>query len=158
MNDGTLQAITSRGPKPIAFDENLIHHWFWKFVPVDPLIFAAPNHDGSTVQIARQVYHRLIGRMVAENAHGLQLGILIVAWLATLLITPIQFRGGGATGTLLGLAAFGAMLFFAVPILMRLACPPSASTQAEALCAARFSETCRQIRLTICATSCRTDG
>ena len=129
MNTTILRQITERGPKPLTFNASIVQNWFWKFVPVDPLIFSSPNHDGSTVQIARQVYHRLIGRMVSDRAHLMQLGIILAAWLVTFLKDPFRFRGADTTGTILSLAAFGAFVFFAVPALMRIAC--SASTREE---------------------------
>lgn len=49
MNESIVKEITAVGPKPIGPDGSVINHWFWKFVPVDPLVFAGPNHDGSTV-------------------------------------------------------------------------------------------------------------
>jgi hypothetical protein len=134
MNTTIVRQITERGPKPIALNSTIVQNWFWKFVPVDPLIFASPNHDGSTVQIARQVYHRLIGRMVSDRAHLMQLGIIVAAWLVTFLLgNRFVFRGGDTTGTLAGLAAFGAFVFFAVPALMRLACPASAREEVDAI-------------------------
>jgi hypothetical protein len=134
MSAEVMRVITERGPKPIGLNGRIVQHWFWKFVPVDPLIFSSPNHDGSTVQIARQVYHRMIGRMVAENAHGMQTGIIGLAWLLTFLLGHrFVFRGGDTSGTVLGLAAFGASVFFAIPVLMRIACPASAREEAESI-------------------------
>jgi hypothetical protein len=134
MSESILKEITAVGPKPIVVDGTVVNHWFWKFVPVDPLVFSVPVHDGSIVQIARQVYHRMLGRMVAENAHGMQAGVISVAWLVTIFMgEKLAFRGGGRFGILLGFAAFGAFLFFAVPILMRLACPSSASDEAQSI-------------------------
>ncbi len=139
MNESIVKEITAVGPKPIGPDGTVINHWFWKFVPVDPLVFAGPNHDGSTVQIARQVYHRMLARMVAENAHGMQLGVLVVAWLVTVFMgEKMSFRGGASFGIFLGLAAFGAFLFFAVPILMRIACPSSTSDEARSIVTRTF--------------------
>src|SRR5688572_28007353 len=118
MNTTILRQITERGPKPITLNSSIVQHWFWKFVPVDPLIFSSPNHDGSTIQIARQVYHGLIVRMVSDRAHLMQLGIILAAWLVTFLLGhPFEFRGADTTGTIVGLAAFGAFVFFAVPAL-----------------------------------------
>ncbi|MDB4911713.1 MAG: ATPase, partial [Gemmatimonadetes bacterium] len=134
MSESIVKEITAVGPKPIVLDGTVVNHWFWKFVPVDPLVFSGPVHDGSIVQIARQVYHRMLGRMVAENAHGIQFGVLAAAWLVTIFMgEKLAFRGGGRFGILLGFAAFGAFLFFAVPILMRLACPSSASDEAQSI-------------------------
>jgi len=65
MSESIVKEITAVGPKPIVIDGSLANHWFWKFVPVDPLVFNGPVHDGSAVQIARQVYHRMLGRIVA---------------------------------------------------------------------------------------------
>ena len=139
MNESIVKEITAVGPKPIGPDGTVINHWFWKFVPVDPLVFAGPNHDGSTVQIARQVYHRMLGRIVAENAHGMQAGVLVVAWLVTVFMgEKMSFRGGASFGIFLGLAAFGAFLFFAVPILMRISCPSSASDEARSIVTRTF--------------------
>src|SRR4051794_4362670 len=72
MSESIVKEITAVGLKPIVIDGSLANHWFWKFVPVDPLVFNGPMHDGSATQIARQVYHRMLGRIVAENAHGMQ--------------------------------------------------------------------------------------
>jgi hypothetical protein len=133
MGEDVIRQITDRGPKPIGLNGRLIQHWFWKFVPVDPLIFASPNHDGSAIQIARQVYHRMVGRMVSEHAHAIQTGIIVAAWLLTFLIGQHHFRGGDTLGFLLGLAAFGACVVLAIPALMRMACPASAREEAEAI-------------------------
>jgi hypothetical protein len=134
MSESILKEITAVGPKPITLNPTAVNYWFWKFVPVDPLVFFEPTHDGSVVQIARQVYHRMLGRMVAESAHGMQVGVLAAAWLVTVFMgEKLAFRGGDRFGTLLGFAAFGAFLFFAVPILMRLACPSSASKEAQSI-------------------------
>lgn len=139
MNQDTLQTITESGPKPLTLHAQLPNYWFWKFVPVDPLVFAPPNHDGSTVQIARQVYHRMLSRIVAENAHGMQLGLLFLTWLFTVLFGErLSFRGGAGVGFVMGLIAFGAFLFFAVPVLMRIACPSSATNEARAIVSRTF--------------------
>ena len=139
MNQSMLDAITESGPKPIAPNRQVANNWFWKFVPVDPLVFGGPNHDGSTLQTARQVYHRLLSRMVAERAHGMQLAIITAAWLVTVLLGHrLTFRGGGAFGAVLGLAAFGAFLFFVVPVLMRMAMPASAADEARAIVTRTF--------------------
>lgn len=139
MNQSMLDAITESGPKPIAPNRQVANNWFWKFVPVDPLVFGGPNHDGSTLQTARQVYHRLLSRMVAERAHGMQLAIITAAWLVTVLLGHrLTFRGGAAFGAVLGLAAFGAFLFFVVPVLMRIAMPASAADEARAIVTRTF--------------------
>jgi len=139
MSESIVKEITAVGPKPIVIDGSLANHWFWKFVPVDPLVFNGPVHDGSTVQIARQVYHRMLGRIVAENAHGMQLGLITAAWLVTIFLGQTRaFRGGGRVGLVFGLAAFGAFLFFAVPVLMRLACPSSASDETRSIVGRAF--------------------
>ena len=134
MSESIMKEITAVGPKPIALDPSIVNYWFWKFVPVDPLVFFAPSHDGSIVRIAREVYHRLLGRIVSESAHGMQLAVIAAAWLATVFLgEKFAFRGGDRFGILLGFAAFGAFLFFAVPVLMRLACPASASHEAQSI-------------------------
>ena len=134
MSESIMKEITAVGPKPITLDPSIVNFWFWKLVPVDPLVFFAPTHDGSIVRIAREVYHRLLGRIVSESAHGMQLGIIAAAWLATVFMgEKFAFRGGDRFGILLGFAAFGAFLFFAVPVLMRIACPASASQEAQSI-------------------------
>jgi hypothetical protein len=50
----------------------------------------------------------------------------------------MSFRGGASFGIFLGLAAFGAFLFFAVPILMRIACPASTSEEARSIVTRTF--------------------
>lgn len=139
MNEAVMKTITEHGPKPIGPNPAAINNWFWKFVPVDPLVFSVPCHDGSTVQIARQVYHRLLSRMVAESAFGMQLGLIAAAWILTLVLGQrFAFRGGAQFGHLLGLAAFGAFLFVAVPILMRIACSTALSDEALAIISRTF--------------------
>ena len=54
MSESIMKEITAVGPKPIALDPSIVNYWFWKFVPVDPLVFFAPSHDGSIVRIARE--------------------------------------------------------------------------------------------------------
>lgn len=76
----------------------------------------------------------LIGRMVSDNAHRMQLGILVAAWFVTFLLGHrFVFRGGDTTGVLFGLGAFGAFVSFAVPVLMRIACPASARAEVDAI-------------------------
>jgi hypothetical protein len=134
MKTDVMREITACNPKPIVPNRQIAQHWFWKFVPVDPLIFSSPNHDGRTTQLARQVYHRLIGRMVADNAHRMQLAILVATWLVTFLLGHrFVFRGGDTTGVLFGLGAFAAFVFFAVPVLMRIACPASARAEVDGI-------------------------
>jgi len=134
MDQAILKTITDSGPKPIGADATAINNWFWKFVPVDPLVFSTPAHDGSTVQIARQVYHRMLGRMVSESAHGMQSTLIFAAWLLTVFLgEKLTFRGGAGFGNVLGLAAFGAFLFFAVPVLMRIACSGASTDEARAI-------------------------
>jgi type IV secretory system conjugative DNA transfer VirD4/TraG family protein len=130
MNEQVLKMITEHRPKPIGPSPALANNWFWKFVPVDPLVFSVPIHDGSVGQVARQVYHRLLSRIVADTAHGMQLALIAAAWVLTIVLGErLGFRGGAHV--LLGLAAFGGFLFFAVPVLMRIAC--SSASTAEAL-------------------------
>src|SRR5215469_5350802 len=115
MNDEVLKSITQHGPKPIGPNAALANHWFWKLVPVDPLVFSVPIHDGSTPQVARQVYHRLLSRMVADSAYSMQLALIAASWVLTVLLgEKLGFRGGAQFGLLLGVAAFGAFLFFVV--------------------------------------------
>ena len=163
MSESIVKEITAVGPQPIVIDGSLANHWFWKFVPVDPLVFNGPMHDGSATQIARQVYHRMLGRIVAENAHGMQVGLITAAWLVTIFLGETRaFRGGGRVGLFFGLAAFGAFLFFAVPVLMRLACPSSASDETRSIVSRAFL---RELppdtpadRAGIFAMRCRTGG
>jgi hypothetical protein len=130
MSEQVLQAITEARAKPITVHADVVNHWFWKFVPVDPLVFQPPQHEGGTLAIAREVYHRLLARLVSENAHKMQTAIILGAWLLTLLAGELfKFRGADQLGLFLGLGAFGAFLFVAVPVLMRLACPASASAE-----------------------------
>lgn len=134
MKTDVMREITECHPKPIAPNSRLVQHWFWKFVPVDPLIFSSPNHDGRTTQIAREVYHRLIGRMVSDQAYLMQLGILVAAWFVTFLLGHrFVFRGGDTTGAIFGLGAFGAFVFFAVPVLMRIACQAAARSEVDSI-------------------------
>jgi hypothetical protein len=134
MADTILDTITSRRPKPLGPNIESIHYWFWKFVPVDPLVFWAPDHDGSTVQIAREVYHRLIGRLVADKVHGMQLGILAIAWVLTVYFKDhFGFRGADTLGWLLAIGSAVALLIVAAPALTRIACPSSTSAEALAI-------------------------
>ncbi len=139
MNQETWKTITDHGAKPITIDGAGLHNWFWKFVPVDPLVFSTPAHDGSTVQIARQVYHRMLARMVAESAHGMQTGLIAAAWVLTVLLgEKLTFKGGAGFGNFLGLAAFGAFLFFVVPVLMRIACSGASTDEAKGVLGRTF--------------------
>jgi hypothetical protein len=139
MNDEVMKAIAAPGPKPVGPNMAGIQNWFWKFVPVDPLVFGVPVHDGSAVQIARQVYHRLLARMVAESAYGMQTAILALAWVATVLLGErLAFKGGAQFGYFLGLAAFAGFLFFAVPVLMRMACSASATNEVQGIISRTF--------------------
>ncbi len=134
MNQETWKSITDHGPKPIGPNTSALNNWFWKFVPVDPLVFTTPATDGSTVQIARQVYHRMLARMVAESAHGMQTALIAAAWVVTVLLgEKLTFRGGAQFGDLLGLATFGAVLFFVVPVLMRIACSGASTDEAKGI-------------------------
>lgn len=139
MNDEAMKVITTPGPKPVGLNMGGVQNWFWKFVPVDPLVFGVPLHDGSPVQIARQVYHRLLSRMVAESAYGMQTGIIALAWVATVLLgEKLAFKGGAQLGYLLGLAAFVGFLFFVVPVLMRIACSASATNEVQGIIGRTF--------------------
>jgi hypothetical protein len=152
MSEQVLQAITESRPKPVTVNADVVNNWFWKFVPVDPLVFQPPQHEGGTLQIAREVYHRMLARMISDKAHRMQTGILIVAWVLTLILgQQLQFRGADTLGWLLGLATFGAFLFVAVPILMRLACPASSTAEATGIVRRTFlrdlpAETPRDLR------------
>jgi hypothetical protein len=139
MNDEVMKAITAPGPKPVGPNMAGIQNWFWKFVPVDPLVFGMPVHDGSAVQIGRQVYHRLLARMVAESAYGMQTAIIAVSWVATVLLGErLAFKGGAQFGYVLGLAAFAGFLFFVVPVLMRIACSASATSEVQGIIGRTF--------------------
>ncbi len=130
MNEEVQKAITDHGPKPIGPNAALANHWFWKFVPVDPLVFSVAVHDGSPVQVARQVYHRLLSRLVADVAFSMQFALIALSWVLTIVLgQKLGFKGGAQFGDLLGLAAFGAFLFFVVPVLMRMACSTAATQE-----------------------------
>ena len=87
MSESIMKEITAVGPKPITLDPLIVNFWFWKFVPVDPLVFFAPAHDGSIVQIARaglpsdarphcrrerarDAARRHCGRVAGDGVHG----------------------------------------------------------------------------------------
>jgi hypothetical protein len=53
-------------------------------VPVDSLIFALPSHDGQPVDIARQVYHRLLARLVADRVARVQSRMIVMSLLISL--------------------------------------------------------------------------
>jgi hypothetical protein len=130
MNEELQKAITDYGPKPIGPNAAVANNWFWKFVPVDPLVFGIPIHDGSPVQVARQVYHRLLSRMVADAAWRMQFLLIALSWVCTIFLgQKLGFKGGAEFGDVLGLAAFGAFLFFVVPVLMRMACPSDSAKE-----------------------------
>lgn len=42
---------------------NIWNRWVWHKQPLDALTLSSPQHDGSPIQVARQVYHRMLCRI-----------------------------------------------------------------------------------------------
>jgi len=55
--------------------------WCWSGQPIDSFIMNLVSHDGSTENIARQVYHRLAGRLASITAYERQWMVLFGAVL-----------------------------------------------------------------------------
>lgn len=122
MTSSHLERIV-RVENPIGRGKNhWLAHMHWRSVPLDSLIFDKPSHDGSPLDIARQIYHRLLARMVASGVHVWQTWLIVVAF-ALGFFTP-GFRWFGDWGTwfvalVLGLGACGAIIFVLAPYVTR---------------------------------------
>lgn len=110
-----------------------ISRFLWREVDLDGLIFSKPTHEGDPVDIARNVYHRLAARLVAAQAHKLQIGILAISGVLTLILGGIS-SGVGSRGSFLEAVALfilitviGTVAFIAgaVPFLMARSYSPS---------------------------------
>lgn len=47
--------------------ENAFSRWCWQNEAIDMLVLSAPNHHGTTQELAREVYHRLLIRFASEK-------------------------------------------------------------------------------------------
>lgn len=65
-------------------DKQFFARYIWRKVPVDRLIFALPSHEGQPVDLARQVYHLLLARLVAHRVSRVQSRIIVFSWLVSL--------------------------------------------------------------------------
>ncbi|MBI1331469.1 MAG: TraM recognition domain-containing protein [Armatimonadetes bacterium] len=114
---------------------------FWRHSGLDALILTSPMHDGSTGEIARQTYHRLVARLIGAQVHKFQtaalhkgLKVAIVscfAWYALMLfggsfVAGSSFTSMNGMGGLRGnsdsfdaakvIGAILPFLFFAPPV------------------------------------------
>ena len=95
MTSHHLERIT-RVENPIGSGKNnWLAHLHWRSVPLDSLIFDRPSHDGSPLDIARQVYHRLLARMVAARVHVWQTWLIMGAF-------ALGFHAGSLSGSIRG--------------------------------------------------------
>ena len=100
--------------------------WVWSGQPIDPSILSLTGHDGSTEAIARQVYHRLAGRLAAITVYQRQWGVVFVALFLGFggLGNPAGNMEAGARiasgGGVFALAMLGGAML--IPFLMRGVC------------------------------------
>lgn len=64
--------------KPRLSADQAYVRWVWQGQPLDPLILNRPRHDGTQLEIAREIYHRLLCRLAGGRAYWRQLKM---AWL-----------------------------------------------------------------------------
>ena len=53
--------------------------WCWGGQPIDPSIMGLNGHNGSVEAIAREVYHRLAGRLASITVYQRQWAVMFVA-------------------------------------------------------------------------------
>lgn len=102
--------------------------------PIDALVFRPPSHEGGTVDVARQIYHRLLARLVAHRMYCRQWACILVGAMLCLpalaeaehqaVLYPDLAAGAGV------LALVAALL--ALPVFfMRGVCDGSVRSEAE---------------------------
>jgi len=88
MDNKTIEKIAAiEQPIGASQGKSGLSRHIWSEVPLDGLILSPPDHDGSPLDIARQVYHRLIARMVSGRVFSLQTYVLFGSIVVALLLS-----------------------------------------------------------------------
>lgn len=118
----------------IAARPNWLHAFFWRGVPIDALIFMPPDHDDTTQDIARQVYHRLTARIISARIARWQNYLLLAAGLLAVFgfTNPIHSSWANFLSIVAAIAALCGVVW-AAPLLTRLAYAPAIADEVDAI-------------------------